>query len=170
MWGYAYGDGSMRWILTLLFFMVLDVGIAILATLVANGIEAPFVFMATLGFLWLMPVGLNLWGAIKFWIAFLLFEKRRMVRYYKAEMYKSKFPASNGYVDWEEYLGFIVTDNDVRPEAKTKAAAFASEIATCKTLRPATLFIGTQIALQRAMDEYQAPPSTSGMFSTANAG
>jgi len=154
----------MNWLLGFLFGIVLDVALAIGLTIWDGRPDKAFMFLMALLFLWIVPLGISFWGVIKFWLSYALFGKRRIVRYYKAEMYKSKFPTTNGFAEWQTYLDYLITEEGIATSVKVKAAAFASEIQAYKTLKPATIFLGLQMALDRAMEEYQAPPSTSGMF------
>lgn len=150
------------------FFSVIDLaGAGLFAWYHYYPFSQAFWFWAALAFLWLSPLVLGLFGLVKFWLAYHLYLKRRMVRFYKAEMYKHKFPTSNGFYDWDAYLASIVDSNEVKEATKLKAVAFVAEIATYKTERPFTMFLAMQSALQSAMDIYQAPPSTSGLFSSA---
>lgn len=144
-----------------LFYIFIDVAVACLATLL-NDQQPLLPFFATLAILW---VGLPLVGLlwlIKFWLAYWLFLKTRMVRFYKAEMFKLKFPSSNGHFDWNQYLEFVMTDQSVQKQAAVKAGVFAGEIEGFRTTRPFTMFIAAQSSFEQAMSEYQAPPSTTG--------
>ncbi|MHC2457704.1 hypothetical protein ACVMIX_004345 [Rhizobium leguminosarum] len=156
----------MNWLLGFLFGVVLDVALAVGLAMWDGRPDKAFMFLMALLVLWIVPLGVSFWGVIKFWLSYALFGKRRIVRYYKAEMYKSKFPTTNGFADWQSYIDYLITEDGIATPIKIKAAAFASEIQTYKTLKPATIFIGLQMALDRAMEEYQAPPSTSGMFAS----
>lgn len=156
----------MNWVLGILFATALDLALATALAIVMHDPGGPPVFFITLGILWLIPMVIGVWGIVKFWLAYMLFARSRMIRYYKTEMYKSKFPSSREFFDWQSYLTYLLNDTSVNAGVKTKAAAFASEIQTYRTVRPATLFLGTQFALDKAIEDYQAPPSTSGMFSS----
>lgn len=156
----------MNWVVGFLFGVVLDIALAVGLATWDGRPDTAFMFMMTLLFLWIVPLGISFWGVIKFWLSYALFGKRRIVRHYKAEMYKSKFPTTNGFADWQSYFDYLIAEDGIATPVKIKAAAFASEIQAYKTLKPVTIFIGLQMALDRAMEEYQAPPSTSGMFAS----
>ncbi len=146
------------------FFGLLDAGLATVVAAYAEDGSRLLFFMAVLGLLWLVPLLTGIWNLGKFWLAYVLFARRQMVRFYKAEMYRLKFPTANGYFDWQTYLDDLLRGRHVSVGARHKAAFFLGEIEGYRIARPFTLFLAAQAALQRAMDEYQAPPSTSGML------
>jgi len=49
-----------------------------------------------------------------------------------------------------------------------KAGFFSGEIEGFRTTRPYTMFLAAQSCLEHAMNEYQAPPSKSGLSKGAN--
>ena len=139
------------------FYVFIDFVVACIATFFND--QQPFLpFFATLAILW---VGLPLVGLLwllKFWLGYWLFVRTRMVRFYKAEMYKFKFPSTNGHFAWDQYLQDVMTDTSARKEAAVKAGVFVGEIEGFRTTRPFTMFIAAQLAFEKAMSEYQAPP------------
>ncbi|MGO7565261.1 hypothetical protein ACC754_39740, partial [Rhizobium johnstonii] len=59
--------------------------------------------------------------------------RTRMTRFYKAEMYKFKFPASHGHYSWNEYLDFVMTDPASDHKTVMKAGFFSGEIEGFRT-------------------------------------
>ncbi|PDS54678.1 hypothetical protein CO663_33870 [Rhizobium anhuiense] len=156
----------MRTLVIWSFYIFIDLVVACLATLL-NDQQPSLPFLATLAILWIgLPLAGLLW-ILKFWLAYWLFLRTRMVRFYKAEMYKFKFPSTNGHFAWNQYLEYVMTEASAKKEAAVKAGVFVGEIEGFRTTRPFTMFIAAQSSFEQAMSEYQAPPSTSGLFESA---
>lgn len=156
----------MRTFAVWLFYICVDLAIASIATLL-NDQQPLLPFLATLAVLWIAPLAIGILGLLKFWLAYWLFWRTRMTRFYKAEMYKFKFPASHGHYAWNEYLDFVMTDPASDQKTVMKAGLFSGEIEGFRTTRPYTTFLAAQSCLEHAMNEYQAPPSKSGLFKGA---
>lgn len=110
----------MKW-MQFAFFWFLDVALSAAIAQFAPPYEKWSLFFLSMAVFWLLPTVLGAWTLIKFWIAYHLFTKRRLVRYFKAKMHENKFPASAGHFDHMTYLSFVL-DEDSDLKAKMKAA------------------------------------------------
>lgn len=135
------------------FLGVLDIGIALAASQIATSGERLYLFLVIMAVLWLIPMGIGLWGFAKFWIAYHVFMKRRLIRYFKAKMHEAGFPPSSAYVDHMSYLSYVMDEGDEK--AKLKAAFFLGELTSFRDMRPLTMGIASQSALEAAMEEYR---------------
>ncbi|WP_322887219.1 hypothetical protein U8C36_09780 [Sinorhizobium medicae] len=149
----------MRW--GVLFFVwALDVGAAALLSQLDERSDKIFMFLMALVVLWILPLLTGVWGLIKFWIAYHLFLKRKLVRYIKAQFFKNGFPASGAFYDHMDYLSHVMDSDDLDLPTKLKAGSFVGELSTYKSDRPWTMGIAMAMAFQHAMEEYRPESGT----------
>lgn len=142
----------MKW-MELAFFCVLDIAVSLAVSLLAPRGEQVAFFFFVMAALWLIPIGVGVWSFAKFWIAYHLFMKRRLVRYFKAKMHESGFPPSTAYIDYMSYLSHVIDEGDEK--AKRKASYFVGELTSLREMRPLTMGIAGPSALETAMEEYR---------------
>lgn len=117
------------------------------------------VFFGTLAVLWLVPVAFAAWHLVRFWIAYHLYIKKNMVRYFLAEFHRTAFPDPSPYFDWDDYASHVMEDAGSGDLARAKAAFILGEQASFRSTAPLTMGLAVALALVKAMDEYKASPS-----------
>lgn len=133
---------------------IIDLILAAILVFIFNFPQKILAFFVIIGALWLLPLLLMMWDFLKFWMAYHLYLKTRMVRYFLAEMNKAQFPASASFYDSQAYLNDVANDETAHKQAQIKAAVMLGEFGYCKGTKPLTMFLALQFALERAISEY----------------
>lgn len=137
-----------------------DVLLAIAVAYFADQGQGWLVFGGTLAVLWLIPVAFAAWHLVRFWIAYHLYIRQNMVRYFLAEFHRAAFPDPSPYFEWDAYASHVMEDATSSEMARMKAAFILGEQASFRSTAPLTMGMAMALALVKAMDEYKPSPST----------
>lgn len=140
------------------FALVIDILLALVAMYFADQYNKWPAFFFTLAALVFGPAIFGFIGFLKFWLFYHVHMKRKLVRYYKARMHDAELPSSSGYLAHEDYFGHILKE-DYDQRAKNRVSFLVGEYTAMKDLRPFTVGIAAQSALETAMEEYSPEPN-----------
>ncbi|MGO4619054.1 hypothetical protein AB4Z34_05430 [Ensifer sp. 2YAB10] len=141
------------------FYGAIDLFAAGVAAYFADPSDRFFVFLFVVGVLWIIPLALNLWGLIKFWLGYNVFLKEKLTRVYLAQFHKHRFPSAAPYFDAMHFLSGVMDDNEIDQSTKLKAAYMTGELSTLKTQSPFSLGIAATLAFEEAMSRYKVSHS-----------
>lgn len=138
------------------FVCVCDLGLAALAAYFADPDERVVVFLVVIGTLWLLPIALELWALIKFWIGYHVFLKERLTRFYLAEFNRHSLPSARAYFDHMLYASTVFDDEELGLDKKLRLSYLLGEMGGYKSIRYFTMGMATEFAFQEAMERYKA--------------
>ncbi|QAZ46788.1 hypothetical protein C1M53_31545 [Mesorhizobium sp. Pch-S] len=95
-----------------------------------------------------------LYGAIKHWILFLIFDRERVARHFNRALYEKEMPRAFPFEDTMEYLARVQSDEDSSMPQRLNASFTMGEMSGVKALKPLTSYLMILFSFDRALRRY----------------